>query len=86
LVRPLRSRLPHRKFTIAIDITYQSYYGEEPNVWIHGYKLVKGARGCYKFIVVSIVACSKKLHPIRLTRAKDPTWYHSSTRCCQLKV
>jgi hypothetical protein len=60
LVKPLKSRLPHRRFTIAIDITYQPYYGEKPNQWIHPYKPVKGATGCYKFIVVSIVSYTRR--------------------------
>lgn len=58
LVTRVRSRLPHRKYTIAIDITYQPYYGGKPNGWVHGYRPVKGSTGCYEFIVVSIVSYS----------------------------
>ncbi|MFQ5816211.1 MAG: transposase [Candidatus Hydrothermarchaeaceae archaeon] len=60
LVNPLGSKLPHRKFTIAMDITYQPYYGKKPNAWIHSYKPVKGATGCYKFLVMSIVSYSRR--------------------------
>lgn len=60
LVKLARSKLPCRKYTIAIDITYQPYYGREPNGWVHPYKPVKGATGCYEFIVVSIVSYSRR--------------------------
>ena len=60
LVKPLRSKLPHRKYTIAIDITYQPYYGGKPNGWVHGYRPVRGATGCYEFIVVSIVSYARR--------------------------
>ncbi len=60
LVKQVRHGLPHRKYTVAIDITYQPYYGWEPNGWVHGYKPVNGSTGCYEFIVVSIVSYSKR--------------------------
>lgn len=60
LVERVRHKLPHRKYTIAIDITYQPYYGGKPNAWVHGYKPVKGSTGCYEFIVVSIVSYSRR--------------------------
>jgi putative transposase len=78
LVMPLKSKLPHRKFTIAIDITYQPYYGKDPNAWIHRYKPVKGSTGCYKFIVVSIVSYSRKFILIALpvqVISKPMAWY-----------
>ncbi len=78
LVNPLKSKLPHRKFTIAIDITYQPYYGKDPNAWIHGYKPVKGSTGCYKFIVVSIVSYSRRFILIALpvsAISKPMAWY-----------
>lgn len=78
LVKPLKSRLPHRKFTIAMDITYQPYYGDKPNEWVHGYKPVKGATGCYKFIVVSIVSYKKRFILLALpvpVVSKPMAWY-----------
>lgn len=78
LIVPLKSRPPHRKFTIAMDITYQPYYGKAPNAWVHGYKPVKGASGCYKFIVVSIVSYSRRFILIALpvpAVAKPIAWY-----------
>jgi putative transposase len=78
LVKPLKSKLPHRKFTIAIDITYQPYYGNEPNAWIHGYKPVNGSTGCYQFIVVSIVSYSRRFILIALpvsAVSKPMAWY-----------
>jgi hypothetical protein len=78
LAKPLRSKLPHRKFTIAIDITYQPYYGEDPNAWIHGYRPVKGSTGCYKFIVVSIVSYTRRFILIALpipVISKPMAWY-----------
>ncbi len=50
LVEMLKPKLPHRKYRVAIDITYQPYYGGVPNEWVHG----------YKFIVVSIVSYAKR--------------------------
>ena len=78
LINPLKSRLPHRKFTVAMDITYQPYYGKKPNAWVHGYKPVKGATGCYEFIVVSIVSYSKRFILITLpipAVSKPMAWY-----------
>lgn len=78
LINPLKSKLPHRKFTIAIDITYQPYYGKKPNAWVHGYKPVKGATGCYKFIVVSVVSYSRRFILIALpvpVISKPMAWY-----------
>ncbi|HID05465.1 MAG TPA: hypothetical protein EYP20_06630 [Aigarchaeota archaeon] len=78
LVKPLKSRLPHRKFTVAMDVTYQPYYGKEPNQWVHAYKPVKGSTGCYKFIVVSIVSYSRRFILIALPLpviSKPMAWY-----------
>jgi putative transposase len=50
-----------RKPILALDETHLPYYGRKPNIWVHGYKPVKGSTGCYKFMVVSMVACSRKL-------------------------
>ncbi|MFQ5815774.1 MAG: transposase [Candidatus Hydrothermarchaeaceae archaeon] len=60
LVGLLKPKLPSRRYTLAIDITHQPYYGEKPNGWVHAYKPVDGSTGCYKFMVASIVSCSRR--------------------------
>lgn len=50
----------NRAFTIAIDTTYEPYYGEKKNFWIHGYKPKKGCTGSFCFIMVSIVQGDKR--------------------------
>lgn len=49
--------------TLAFDETYLPYYGKKGGTtpWIHGYKnKVKGARGSYKFMSVSIIVRNQK--------------------------
>ncbi len=51
----------NRMFTIAADITYEAYYGEEESEWIHKFKPEKGCNGSYQFIALSIVFNGWKL-------------------------
>lgn len=43
---------------LAVDETYEEYFGKETSPWIWGYKPVKGATGCYKYLVISLVGCN----------------------------
>lgn len=47
--------LQRQQLFIAVDETYEPYFGKKKNIWIHNYKPVKGATGSFKFIVFSIV-------------------------------
>jgi hypothetical protein len=50
-------RIRRRRFIVAIDETYEPFYGRIKNLWIHDYANgVKGATGSYKYIVLSIVS------------------------------
>jgi hypothetical protein len=45
---------------LAFDETYEEYFGKVKNAWIWGYKPVKGAKGCFKFLVLSIVKNNRR--------------------------
>ena len=48
------------KVILAIDETYEEYFGKQKNVWIWGYKPKKGSTGCFKFLVLSIVKNNRR--------------------------
>lgn len=48
------------KVILAFDETYEEYFGKLKNAWIFGYKPVKGATGCFKFLVLSIVKNNRR--------------------------
>ena len=56
-IEAAKGQIRRRRFIIAIDETYEPFYGRIKDLWIHDYKNgVKGASGSYKYIVVSIVS------------------------------
>ncbi len=56
-IEAVKRQIRRRRFIIAIDETYEPFYGKIKNLWIHDYTNgVKGATGSYKYIVVSIVS------------------------------
>ena len=48
------------KVYLAFDETYEEYFGKQKTAWIWGYKPKKGATGCFKFLVVSIVKNNRR--------------------------
>ena len=48
------------KVILAFDETYEEYFGKMKNAWIWGYKPKKGANGCFKFMVLSIVKNNRR--------------------------
>lgn len=48
------------KIILAFDETYEEYFGKTKNAWIWGYKPKKGATGCFKFLVLSIVKNNRR--------------------------
>ncbi len=62
MIRSLPRNIWKVPVTIAIDETYEPFYGSKHKMtkWIFGYKSVNGATGCYKFAVLSIVCGDKK--------------------------
>jgi len=61
-VKKLKIMLRNRQIVLAFDTTYEPFYGKpnSNNLWIHGYKPVKGCTGCFTFITVSIVVGEEK--------------------------
>jgi hypothetical protein len=56
-IEAVKRRIRRRQFIVAIDETYEPFYGRKKNPWIHDYTHgVKGATGSYMFIVLSIVS------------------------------
>jgi len=56
-IEAVKRQIRRRRFIIAIDETYEPFYGRIKNLWIHDYTNgVKGATGSYKYIVLSIVS------------------------------
>ncbi len=62
LMRRIKIMLRNRRMVLAFDTTYQPFYGNINSnwYWIHDYKPVRGATGCFTFITVSIVVGEKK--------------------------
>jgi len=62
LIKRIKPMLRNRRFILALDTTYEAFYGDENanNFWIHEYKPAKGCNGCFMFITVSIVVGEKK--------------------------
>lgn len=56
-LKRIRTFLRNRKVVLALDTTYQPFYGDINSnpLWIHDYKPVNGCNGCFMFITVSIV-------------------------------
>lgn len=48
-------KLRGRKAIVIVDYTCEPFFGKTQNEWVHKYKPVPGSRGCYKFLVASIV-------------------------------
>ena len=48
------------KIVLAFDETYEEYFGKKKDFWIFGYKPKKGATGCFKFLVISIVKNNRR--------------------------
>lgn len=56
-IEEVKARIRRRRFIVAIDETYEPFYGKKKNPWIHEYSNgVKGSTGSYGYIVVSIVS------------------------------
>ena len=56
-IEAVKKRIRRRQIIVAIDETYEPFYGRKKNPWIHEYTNgVKGATGSYVFIVLSIVS------------------------------
>ena len=75
----MKRQIRKRRFIIAINETYEPFYGKIKNLWIHNYTNgVKGATGSYKYIVVSIVSSDLKfiLHAIPITKISMETGYY----------
>ena len=45
---------------LAFDETYEEYFGKLKSFWIFGYKPKKGCKGCFKFLVLSIVKNNRR--------------------------
>lgn len=60
--KKVRLILRNRRLVLAFDTTYEPFYGDTNSnwYWIDSYKPVKGCKGCFVFITVSIVACEKR--------------------------
>jgi len=59
---PLIKRfMRNRKFALAFDITDQPYFGKITGFWIHTNKPVRGSKGCFKYLTVSIVDGNERL-------------------------
>ena len=48
-------KLKGRKAIVIVDYTCEPFFGKTQDDWIHGYRPAPGSRGCYKFLVASIV-------------------------------
>lgn len=48
-------KLRNRRVIVIIDYTYEPFFGNTQNEWVHGYKPANGSRGCYKFLAASII-------------------------------
>jgi len=48
-------KLRGRKAIVIVDYTCEPFFGYTHGDWVHGYRPVPGSRGCYKFLVASIV-------------------------------
>lgn len=56
-IETVKRQIRRRQIIVAIDETYEPFYGSKKNPWIHDYTNgVKGATGSYKFIVLSVVS------------------------------
>jgi hypothetical protein len=56
-IETVKMKIRRRHFIVAIDETYEPFYGRKKNPWIHDCTNgVKGATGSYVFIVLSIVS------------------------------
>lgn len=55
IIKQVKNKFNFREWTIAIDAHSEPFYGERTSLWIHGYKPVRGCKGSYKFITVSVV-------------------------------
>lgn len=50
----------NHSYSVAIDITYEPYYGKKQNFWIHPYSPVRGSSGSFYFLEMSIVQGDKR--------------------------
>lgn len=57
----LPSNFFYAQHFLAVDETYEPYFGKKKNAWIHGYKPEKGCTGCYKYLVISLVGCNFRI-------------------------
>lgn len=48
-------KLKGKKAIVIVDYTCEPFFGKTQDDWIHGYRPAPGSRGCYKFLVASIV-------------------------------
>ncbi len=74
-VKGITTTRRNRKVVLAGDVTYEAYYGEDENEWIHKQVFHKGATGSYQFMAVSIVLNGKPMIlgylPLKKDNEKD---------------
>lgn len=63
LLKPIKLFLRNRKVALAFDETCEAFYGkiEKNAIWIHEYKPLRGCKGSFQFITVSIVIGEARL-------------------------
>ena len=70
-VKTMMRQFRNKYAILVIDYTYEPFYGSTETEYIHGYKPKNGCKGCYKFLVASVIIDDKRFFIYAIPADKD---------------